>query len=91
MIRSSTYSVRNRKISKERTRKERSTRYVKMVMLVEKMLGLIPKLGDATSDAQKATLQNAVTATEQQIDQLVYELYGLTQEEIALVESQEPK
>src|SRR6266446_6407356 len=35
---------------------------------------------------EKATLQNAVTATDQQVDQLVYELYGLTSEEIALVE-----
>ena len=33
-----------------------------------------------------ATLQIAVTAADQQIDQLVYELYGLTPEEIALVE-----
>ena len=33
-----------------------------------------------------ATLQNAVTATDQQIDQLVYELYGLTEEEKNLVE-----
>jgi len=32
-------------------------------------------------------LQNAVTATDRQIDELVYELYGLTPEEIALVES----
>jgi UDP-N-acetylmuramate-alanine ligase len=28
----------------------------------------------------------AVTATDQQIDQLVYELYGLTEDEIKLVE-----
>lgn len=40
----------------------------------------------AVSDAAKATLQNAVTATDQQIDQLVYELYALTPEEIQLVE-----
>ena len=40
----------------------------------------------ATSKLVKATLQNAVTATDQQIDVLVYELYGLTPEEIALVE-----
>ncbi len=37
-------------------------------------------------DMQKATLQNAVTATDQQIDALVYELYGLTEDEIKLVE-----
>jgi hypothetical protein len=31
-------------------------------------------------------LQNAVTATDQEIDKLVYELYGLTVGEIKLVE-----
>jgi type II restriction/modification system DNA methylase subunit YeeA len=31
-------------------------------------------------------MQNAVTATDQQIDALVYELYGLTDDEIKLVE-----
>jgi hypothetical protein len=36
--------------------------------------------------SEKATLQNAVTATDQQIDALVYELYGLTKDEIKLVE-----
>ncbi len=46
----------------------------------------MPKLRSATADADKATLQNAVTATDQQIDQLAYELYGLTEAEIKLVE-----
>ncbi len=40
----------------------------------------------ATLESEKAVLQNAVTATDQQIDQLVYELYNLTPEEIQLVE-----
>lgn len=40
----------------------------------------------ATADSEKAVLQNAVTATDQQIDALVYELYGLTADEIKLVE-----
>lgn len=47
---------------------------------------VLPKLRAATADSEKAVLQNAVTATDQQIDQLVYELYGLTPEEIQLVE-----
>ena len=47
---------------------------------------VLPKLRAAPSDAAKATLQNAVTATDQQIDTLVYDLYGLTAEEIQLVE-----
>jgi hypothetical protein len=58
----------------------------KLVALVDKMLGLMPKLRAATADSEKATLQNAVTATDHQIDQLVYELYGLTEEEKNLVE-----
>ena len=41
----------------------------------------------ATADSEKSVLQNAVTATDQEIDKLVYELYQLTPEEIALVES----
>jgi hypothetical protein len=35
---------------------------------------------------KKPTLQVAVTATDHQIDALVYELYGLTTDEIALIE-----
>ena len=62
------------------------SRHDKLVALVDKMLGLMPKLRAATADSEKATLQNAVTATDHQIDHLVYELYGLTAEEIALVE-----
>ncbi len=58
----------------------------KLVMLVDKMLGLMPKLRAATGESEKAVLQNAVSATDQEIDKLVYELYGLTPEEIALVE-----
>ncbi len=64
-------------------------RHDKVVALVDKMLVLMPKLRAATSESQKATLQNAVTATDRQIDQLVYELYGLTKEEISLVENGE--
>ena len=50
------------------------------------MLALMPKLRATRADGERATLQNAVTATDRQIDALVYELYGLTAEEIALVE-----
>ena len=66
---------------------QNKTRHDKLVVLVDKLLGLMPKLRAATAEAEKATLQNAVTATDQQIDQLVYELYNLTPEGIALVEN----
>ena len=58
----------------------------KLVLLVDKLLGLMPKLRAATAESEKAVLQNAVTAIDQQIDALVYELYGLTEAEKNLVE-----
>jgi hypothetical protein len=61
-------------------------RHDKLVLLVEKMLALTPKLRGATSESEKAALQNAVTTTDAEIDRLVYELYGLTEEEIKIVE-----
>jgi hypothetical protein len=48
---------------------------------------LTPKLRAAPTDKERATWQNAVTATDRQIDQLVYELCGLTPEGITLVQS----
>ena len=62
------------------------TRHDRMVCLVDKMLALAPKLRAAKADAERQTLQNAVTATDQKINALVYELYGLTEDEIKLVE-----
>lgn len=66
-------------------------RHDKLVELVDKMLALVPKVRLETNEAKKRTLQNAVEATDRQIDQLVYELYGLTPEEIALVEGEAKK
>jgi len=49
---------------------------------------MAPKLRVATSESEKAALQNAVTTTDAEIDCLVYELYGLTEEEIKIVEGE---
>ena len=46
------------------------------------------ELTGATSESEKAALQNAVTTTDAEIDRLVYELYGLTEEEIKIVEGE---
>jgi hypothetical protein len=62
------------------------SRHDKLVSLVDKMLALMPKLRVATKESEKSTLQNAVTTTDAEIDRLVYELYGLTEEEIKVVE-----
>ncbi|MGD8719319.1 MAG: hypothetical protein PVH29_10915 [Candidatus Zixiibacteriota bacterium] len=40
----------------------------------------------AKSDADKQRLQRAIKTTDRKIDTLVYELYGLTDEEIRIVE-----
>jgi len=63
-------------------------RHDQLVELVDKMLSLTPKLRDATSESEKAALQNAITTTDAEIDRLVYELYGLTEEEIKIVEGE---
>ena len=61
-------------------------RHGKMVALVERMLELHKKLAAATIPADKALYQRQIEAADRQIDALVYELYGLTEEEIAVVE-----
>ena len=61
-------------------------RHDMLVDLVEKMLALTPKLHQATSESEKAALQNAITTTNAEIDRLVYDLYDLTKEEITIVE-----
>ena len=61
-------------------------RHDKMVLLVERMLDLHKKLAAAKNPNDKTQLEREIEATDRQIDQLVYELYGLTEEEIRVVE-----
>lgn len=60
----------------------------KIVSLVEQMLSLNKRLPSAKTDYEKTSLQRQIEATDKQIDKLVYELYGLTEEEIRIVEGQ---
>jgi hypothetical protein len=62
------------------------SRHDHMVKLVESMLSLHRQLAAAKSAAQKEVTQRQIDATDAQIDRLVYDLYGLTEEEIAIVE-----
>ncbi len=64
-------------------------RHDRMVHLVEAMLTLHQKLESVNTPHEKTVLKRQIDATDGQIDQLVYELYGLTAEEIALVEQSE--
>ncbi len=57
-----------------------------MVGLVETMLKLHKDLPRIQTPHEQESLQRQIAATDQQIDALVYELYGLTKEEIRIVE-----
>jgi hypothetical protein len=61
-------------------------RHDRMVTLVTQMLDLNKKMQDARLDQDKTLLSRQIEATDAAIDTLVYELYGLTPEEIAIVE-----
>jgi hypothetical protein len=58
----------------------------RLVALVQQMLDLHKELGAANTPAAQTALQRQIEATDRQIDQVVYELYGLTEEEIRIVE-----
>ena len=57
-----------------------------MVKLVEQMLSLHKQLTETKTGHEQTLIQRQIDATDRQIDKLVYELYGLTQEEITIVE-----
>ena len=58
----------------------------KMVELVERMLDLHKRFAEVRTPTEKQMLQRQIDATDQQINTLVYELYGLTEGEIKIVE-----
>jgi hypothetical protein len=47
-------------------------------------------LAEAKTPLQKERIQRVIATTDRQIDRLVYELYGLTEEEIRVVEGIKP-
>jgi hypothetical protein len=63
-----------------------NAKHERMVKLVETILHLQSKLESASNPHDITVIQRQIEATDDQIDRLVYDLYGLTEEEIALVE-----
>ncbi len=61
-------------------------RHDQMVVLVERMLALQERLLEARIERERTVIGHQITAFDHQIDRLVYELYGLTDEEIEVVE-----
>jgi uncharacterized coiled-coil protein SlyX len=54
--------------------------------LVERMLTLEMEVAEVRTLQERTALSRVVDSTRTQIDRLVYELYGLTDEEVRIVE-----
>jgi hypothetical protein len=63
-----------------------AARHDKMVGLVETMLKLHKDLPKVKIPHEQESLKRTIAATDAQIDALVYEMYGLTEDEIRIVE-----
>ena len=61
-------------------------RHDRMVALVEEMLALHRRLASARTAHEQTNLKRQIDASDRRIDLLVYDLYGLTEEEIRIVE-----
>src|SRR5207247_5019777 len=55
-----------------------------LIELVETMLGLQRERAKARHPQDKERIEREINATDRQIDRLVYELYGLSDEEIRI-------
>jgi type I restriction-modification system DNA methylase subunit/predicted type IV restriction endonuclease len=60
-----------------------------LVGLVDEMLKLNKELQGKSFDSEREPLERQIAATDKKIDELVYQLYGLTEEEIRIVEKQD--
>ncbi len=63
-------------------------KYEKMVNLVERMMELNKRLAKAQTPQEKERFESQIQDTDSSIDSLVYDLYGLNEEEIRIVEGQ---
>ena len=63
------------------------SRYDRMAALVRHRIALARYLQKAGTDQERRLVRQEIDATDMQIDARVYELYGLTAEEIAVVET----
>lgn len=58
----------------------------RMLTLVESMLELHQRLSEAKTPTDKELLQRQIDTIDHEIDRLVYDLYGLTDDEVRVVE-----
>jgi len=67
---------------------DEEARHDRLVEMVENMLAWNKQLAEAKTPQERAVLERQIATTDKAIDQLAYELYGLTDEEIRLVEEE---
>ena len=65
---------------------EEKAQHDKLVVLVENMLELQKKHHDARMEQDKALYKRQIRIVDAQIDRRVYDLYGLTEENVKVVE-----
>jgi restriction endonuclease S subunit len=58
----------------------------KISIFVKNILNSYKQLPSANTDHEKNLIQRQIESTDHRIDELVYDLYGLTEEEIKIVE-----
>ena len=58
----------------------------RMVTLVDQMPDLNKRFPEARTDQEQTIVKRQIAAADKEIDELVYELYGLTEEERRIVE-----
>jgi hypothetical protein len=75
-----------RRIPVPRVGETEKTQHDTIVAYVERMLKLHVDLAAAKTPGAQTHFSREIAATDRAIDQLVYQLYGLTRDEIALVE-----
>ena len=63
-----------------------TAKHDKLIALVDNMLELQKKYHDARMDQDKELYERQIKIVDTQIDQMVYDLYGLTEEEVKVVE-----
>jgi hypothetical protein len=76
-----------RKLPIRRISEDQKTIHDHLVHLVDQMLDSKKQLSTTKTDNEKEYLEKKCKGLDRQIDTLVYELYGLTEEEIQIVEA----
>ena len=71
----------------DRTNPKERRHYDELIELVVSMLRLNEEIHNAKTEPDRVSLRWKIESTDREIDRLVYEFYGLTKVEVAVVEA----